>query len=140
MALVHYVRSFGDLAKLPADDPAVEGLEKELSREGQTIPNRVPVSFAMKKLVEEHSPAQALELPPREDQSEGARVLREAVRHPDRVTRVLAEVTGWREDPQVLARIASAGAPSNGFAVETVTFGPDRWKALQGELIKKLGQ
>lgn len=141
MALVHYVRTLSDnLTKLPEDSPELESLEKELSREGQTIPNRVPVSFAMKKLIEEEQPARALELPAPEDESEGARVLREAVRCPDRVTRVLTDADGWREDPQVLARIASAGAPSNGFAIEAVTFGPDRWKALQVELIKKLGQ
>jgi hypothetical protein len=52
---------------------------------------------------------------------------------------VLEAAPAWKGGPEDLSRIAVGGAPGNGFSAAVATFGPQEWKALHGELLKKVG-
>ncbi len=53
MALVHYVRSLGSFDHGAEDPKATEALAEQFRSKGVHIPNRIPVSMAIKKMVQE---------------------------------------------------------------------------------------
>jgi len=140
MALVHYVRSFAKGA-LPAEDPAaMEEFSKQLAQAPTKIPNRIPVSLAIRKLAAEAPNPPRLGLPPADATEPGAKALREAVRDPVRAARSLQGSPGWRDSDDALARAVTMDLPANGFSTRALSFAPAEWRALRGELITKFGE
>jgi mono/diheme cytochrome c family protein len=125
MALVHHVQSLGRFPRVAEDPQALAALAAELSAPGERVPNRIPVSAAMARLVAEAPSMQAVAM------GEGAPVeLRRAVWDGARAARALSAETGWRADPAALAAIVTRGAPGNGFRVAVATFTAEEWRAL----------
>lgn len=134
MALVHYVRSLGAFDH-GADDPkALEALANAFRSKGYHIPNRIPVSLAMKKLVQEQPAAPPLRLPPDDDMSPSAKLLRSMIDDPARVARTVA-ATSDHSDVAAVARDWSAGAPDNGFSPAVATLDDSEWKAITHTLL-----
>ena len=140
MALVHYVQSFGRFPRAPEPEAAVQAFSKLLAMPGEKVPNRIPVSKAVSRLIEEFHGPPPLRMPAPGETSPGASILRRVVADPSRVALTLAAAPTWREGADRLARIASGGAPSNGFAVATATLSPAEWKLLREELITREGR
>lgn len=128
MALVHVVQSLGAFDHGPEDPKALESLSKLFASAGETIPNKVPVAFAEKRIEAEFRPAPALP-----DVSK-APALKSAVLDPARAAQTLAGIPRWREDDKALARTVAAGVPGNGFAPSVATYAPAQWKELQSAL------
>jgi len=138
MALAHTVQAFG---KFPRSEDAqgLEALAKTLAAAPLKHPNRIPVSLAMARLEKEAPRIGPIPLPQAGDGSPGGAILRMALADPARAARVLEAAPAWKGRPEDLARIAVGGAPGNGFSAAVATFGPQEWKALHGELLKKVG-
>ncbi|MGQ9589408.1 MAG: c-type cytochrome [Planctomycetota bacterium] len=137
MALVHRVRSFAR-AQLPPEEPAaLERFANELAQAPARIPNRVPASFAIERLAAEAKVPPALELPPEDAGGPGAQALREAVWDPARAARALLVSGEWEGSEEAFARLVAAGLPGNGFATATLSFDPEKWRALRRELISR---
>jgi len=126
MALVHHVRSLGKFDHGAEDAKATHALEEQFRSKGMHIPNRVPVSTAIKKMVAEQSAPAPIPLPPEGDNSAAAVALRNAVANPSRAARTVAE-TKRGQDWQTVAHAWSAGAPSNGFAPSTAGMSEGEW-------------
>lgn len=136
-ALAHVVQSLGAFDHGSDDAQAVAAMDKVYSLStGVQEPNRVPVNLAMKGLEKEYAPVPPIRLPADENLSEGAQLLRSAVLKPGRAARVLAGAKGWREDLNVLVRVAVADSPANGFSPSVATLDARQWSLLQGELAK----
>jgi mono/diheme cytochrome c family protein len=134
MALVHYVRSLGAFDHGPEDPKALEALANEFRSKGYHIPNRIPVSLAMKKLVQEQAAIPPLPLPADDDMSASAKLLRSMIEDPARVARTVA-ATIDRSDVAVVARDWSAGAPENGFSPAVATLDDSEWRAIAHTLL-----
>jgi len=130
MALVHYVRSLGSFDHGPEDPAALASLARSFASSGEVIPNRIPLSVAMRKLEAEFTRAAPL---PRG----GGPVLTAAVTDPARAGQTLAQITGWRTSDRALARIA-LGAPGNGFAPSVALYTPAQWRRLRDALGRAL--
>ena len=125
MALVHQVQALGRFER-PAEDPrAVAALGAELAAPGERVPDRIPVSAAIAKLVAEATAVPAVEWP-----EDAPLVLRRAIADGERAARALSGAPGWREDARALAAVATAGAPANGVRVGVATFTAEDWRAL----------
>lgn len=130
MALVHYVRSLGTFDHGAEDAKATQALEDQFRSKGVHIPNRIPVSLAIKKMVAEQSGAMpTVELPAPGDHSAEADALRNAIANPTRAARTVAE-TRPGQDWQSVARAWTAGAPSNGFATSVASMNDDEWRTV----------
>jgi mono/diheme cytochrome c family protein len=134
MALVHYVRSLGAFDHGPEDPKALENLAAQFRSKGFHIPNRIPASLAMRKMVQEQATAPALKLPPPDDASASADLLRAVIADPARVSRTVAATT-HRTDPLVVARAWAAGAPGNGFAPAVAALSKSEWREVMRALL-----
>ncbi len=74
MALVHYVRSLGGFDHGAEDPKALEALANQFRSKGFHIPNRIPVSLAIKIMVKEQTIVPPLRLPPTRGQVRFGRV------------------------------------------------------------------
>jgi mono/diheme cytochrome c family protein len=133
MALVHTVRSLGGFDHGAEDPKALEALANQFRSKGFHIPNRIPVSLAIKKMVKEQAAVPPLQWPPAEDKSATAELLRFAIVDPSRAARTVA-ATANRNDPSAVARAWAAGAPDNGFAPAVAGLSDAEW----GEIVRAL--
>jgi mono/diheme cytochrome c family protein len=133
MALVHYVRSLGGFDHGAEDPKALEALADSFRSKGFHIPNRIPVSLAITKMVKEQATVPPLQLPPAKDKSASAALLPFAVSDPSRVARTVA-ATANRSDVSAVARAWAAGAPDNGFEPAVAGLNAAEW----GEVVRAL--
>jgi mono/diheme cytochrome c family protein len=133
MALVHYVRSLGSFDHGPEDAKATEALAQQFRSKGVHIPNRIPVSLAVKKMVQEQTQAPAIKLPA-DDKSPTAELLRSVIADPSRVARTVAATTD-RTDRLAVARAWVAGAPGNGFAPALAGMSVAEWQEISRALL-----
>jgi mono/diheme cytochrome c family protein len=134
MALVHYVRSLGSFDHGPEDAKATENLAQQFRSKGVHIPNRIPVTMAIKKMVQEQTQAPALKLPAADDRSPAAELLRAVIADPARVAHTVAATTE-RSDRLVVARAWVAGAPGNGFAPALAGMSMAEWQEISQALL-----
>lgn len=132
MALVHYVRALGAFDHGPEDANAVAALSAQLATSGGRVPNRIPVTLAMAKLVKEEPPPPPPELP---GNAEQAAWLRQFVGDPERAAltrRRLRAKARWDEIASGLAM----GAPGNGFSPGVATLNAADWQLLCTTLLE----
>jgi hypothetical protein len=134
MALVHTVRSFGAFDHGSEDPKAVAELANQFRSKGFHIPNHIPVSLAIEKIVQEQAALAPLRLPAADDQSPAADLVRSAVADPARVARTVAG-SGGRSEPLALARAWAAGAPGNGFVPAAATLSSEEWSIVVQALL-----
>jgi mono/diheme cytochrome c family protein len=134
MALAHYVRSLGAFDHGPEDPKASLALAEQFRSKGVRIPNRIPVSLAIKKMVQEQKSVPALKLPGAEDKSPTADLLRSVIADPSRVARTIAATEG-HADPAALERAWVAGVPSNGFAPALAGISDTEWQEIKRALL-----
>ena len=134
MALVHYVRSLGSFDHGPEDAKATEELAQQFRSKGVHIPNRIPVSLAIKKMVQEQAQAPALKLPAEDDKSPAAELLRAVIADPVRASRTVAATTD-RTDRRAVARAWVAGGPGNGFAPALAGMSMAEWQEISRALL-----
>ena len=133
MGLVHFVRSLGGFDHGTEDPQAQEALANQFRSKGFHIPNRIPVSLAIKKMVNEQTAGPALHVPPAEDPAV-AELLRFAIVDPRRAAGTVA-ATANITDTTALARAWAAGAPSNGFAPAVAGLNGTDWNTIQSALV-----
>jgi mono/diheme cytochrome c family protein len=133
MALVHTVRSLGSFDHGAEDAKAQEALADQFRSKGFHIPNRIPVSLAIKKMVKEQTEVAPLHWPTAKDKSPSADLLRFAISDPLRAARTVA-ATANLNDPIAVARAWAAGAPDNGFASAVAGLNAAEW----GEIVRAL--
>ncbi len=138
IALAHHVQTLAPFAKAAEDKPALEAFAKQVSKTGEKVPTRIPLSMAAARLEREFKSPAPLELPARAEASPGAQVLRRVLGDPRRAALTLSEAPGWREGVRQLARALVAGAPANGFTLELARLSRDEWQKLQEELMSKV--
>jgi mono/diheme cytochrome c family protein len=131
MALVHYVRSLGAFDHGAEDAKALAALADSFRTKGVHIPNRIPASLAMRKLVAEQAPAPALPAA-----AETSELVRRVVRDRTATARTVA-ATAKLGDVAAVARAWTAGVPDNGFATALVSLDVDEWHALVTLLLGK---
>ena len=129
MALVHYVRSFGGFDHGAEDPKALEALANQFRSKGFHIPNRIPVSLAIQKMVQEQTIVPPLQLPRAEDKSALAELLRFVIADPSRVARTVA-ATANRGDLAAVSCAWAAGAPDNGFAPAVAGLEAAEWETI----------
>jgi mono/diheme cytochrome c family protein len=129
MALAHYVRSLGSFDHGPEDAKASEELAQVFRSKGVHIPNRIPVTLAIRKMVQEQTQSPAVNLPAAADTSATAELLRSVIADPTRVARTVAATTGF-DDLHAVARAWAAGAPGNGFAASVAGLSDKEWWEL----------
>ena len=134
MALVHYVRSLGGFDHGAEDPKALAALADSFRSKGFHIPNRIPVSLAIKKMVKEQVTVPPLQGPSAEDKSASAELLRLAIADPTRAARTVA-ATANRNDPVAVARAWAAGAPDNGFAPAVAGLDVAQWREIARTLV-----
>jgi mono/diheme cytochrome c family protein len=134
MALVHYVRSLGSFDHGAEDPAAIEALSNGFRSKGVHIPNRIPVSLAIGRLVKEQTPPPALALPGPDDTSPLASLLRRIIGDPGLAARTVA-ATSNRTDAAAVARAWTAGAPGNGFTTALAAMSADEWRQIVRELL-----
>ena len=133
MALVHTVRSLGGFDHGTEDPKALAALADSFRSKGFHIPNRIPVSLAIRKMVKEQAIVPPLQLPFAKDKSASADLLRCAVADPPRAARTVA-ATANRSDVTAVARAWAAGAPDNGFSPAAAGLNASEW----GEIVRAL--
>jgi len=134
MALVHYVRSLGSFDHGLEDAKATEELAQQFRSKGVHIPNRIPVSMASKKMVQEQSQTPSPTLPSVDNKSPVAELLRAVIADPARAARTVA-ATSERSDRLAVARAWVAGVPSNGFAPALASLTGDEWREISRVLL-----
>lgn len=125
MALVHHVRTLATFDKGVENPAAVTALAKVFASAGEVIPNRIPVSRAIRLLASEAPAPHALRL-------EGPSAL--LVRDPLRAAQTLEGLQGWKDNEKLLAESLVKGLPANGFSPAIATLGPVQWKAFRADL------
>jgi high-affinity iron transporter len=138
MALVHHVQVLAPFAKSAEDKAVVEAFAKQVSKAGERVPNKIPLSLAAAKLASEFQGPAPLASSAEADASPGAEVLRRVLGDPRRAALTLKRASGWREGVDGLARALVAGAPANGFTLAIARLAPDEWKKLHEELMTKV--
>ena len=134
MALAHHVRSLGGFDHGAEDPKALEALADSFRSKGFHIPNRIPVSFAIRKMVKEQAIVTTLQLPPANDRSASAALLHFAISDPSRVAHTVA-TTSNRNDVSAIARAWAAGAPDNGFAPAVAGLNAAEWSEVVRALV-----
>ena len=134
MALVHVVRSLGGFDHGAEDPKALEALANQFRSKGFHIPNRIPVSLAIKRMVKEQAMVPPLQLRQAEDKSASAELLRFAIVDPSRAARTVAATTN-RGDLSAVARAWAAGAPDNGFASAAAGLNTAEWAEIVRALV-----
>lgn len=135
MALAHYVLSLGPLPPKPGSPEAMDALSKALASAGGKTPNRIPVSAAMRKLVDEFKAPAPISVAP-EDQDTGAAVFRRVIADPDKAAQTLAGSPSWRKGVKEFAADILPDVPQNGFSVSLATLNAADWQALHEKLLK----
>ncbi len=136
-ALAHYVQSLGAFDH--HDDAAAEVKQLDARYhlgEGPRGPNKVAVPVVMVHMAAEYVAPSPVVIPAAADRSAGAELVRRLVADPARAAAVLAQVPDWRTDVGVLARVAAAGVPENGFRPAVADLNVPNWKVFQDELAK----
>lgn len=126
MALVHHIQTMATFDRGAEDPKALEGMARLFASAGEVIPNRIPVSSAIRHLALEAEPIRPLA---------PAAGLSSLVVDPLRAAQALAGIPGWRDSDKALAEGVVRGLPANGFAPRTATLTPDQWKALRADLV-----
>jgi mono/diheme cytochrome c family protein len=134
MALVHYVRALGKFDHGPEDPQALAALADSFRSKGVHIPNRIPASMAIRKMVAEQAPVAPVALPAASDSSSAARLLRRVIVDPAAAARTLAATRNLRDLTSV-ARAWTAGVPGNGFATALVALDAEEWHTLVTSLL-----
>jgi mono/diheme cytochrome c family protein len=129
MALVHYVRSLGAFDHGSDDPKAMAALADQFRSKAFHIPNKIPVSMAIQKLLKEEPPAPTLSLPTDEDKQAGVALLKSAIVDPARAARTLASST--KMAPAAFARALAAGVPENGLSTTLVGWSDSDWQAVE---------
>jgi mono/diheme cytochrome c family protein len=124
MALVHHVRALGSFDHGAEDPAALAALADSFRTQGVHIPNRIPASLAMRKLVAEQPPAPTLP-----KAAAGSELVRRVVRDESTAARTVAAL-GTPRDVGSVARALSAGVPGNGFSTALSALDGDEWHAL----------
>jgi mono/diheme cytochrome c family protein len=136
MALVQYVQSLGRFPHDTASPQEIDALSRELATAGGKTPNKIPVSMAMAKLVDELKSAPPLTIE-KDDQSPGAVLLRRVVTNPARASQFLNQANLWRVSYRDLASSVVRETPANGFSTSSATLNPAEWQLLHLELLKR---
>jgi mono/diheme cytochrome c family protein len=136
MALVHYVQSLASFPRKAGNPEAMEALTRQLASTGETIPNRIPVSAAIARLSAEYKAPPPLVIR-REDQTQGAEVLRRILKDPNRAAQFLAQSRSWKASSLELASSILLDTPANGFSVDSATLNATEWQELYVELLKR---
>jgi mono/diheme cytochrome c family protein len=134
MALVHYVRSLGAFEHGAEDPAAIAALANGFRSQGVHIPNRIPVSLAIQKVVQEQTAELPLKLPPVDDKTATAQLLRRVIVDPAAAGRTVAG-SASRGNLAVLARAWTAGVPGNGFSTALAGLSLEEWHALATALL-----
>jgi mono/diheme cytochrome c family protein len=134
MALVHYVRSLGGFDHGADDAQKLEALANQFRSKGVHIPNRIPVSLAIRKMVKEQPAVPALRLPEPTDHSETAELVRAVLADAGLAAHTVAGA-GKQPDRDAVARAWMAGAPRNGFATAAATLTPEQWRQVTTALL-----
>jgi mono/diheme cytochrome c family protein len=134
MALVHFVRSLGAFDHGQEDPAAIAALANQFRSQAVHIPNRIPVSLAIRRMLKERTSVPPIRLPPTDDRSERAEILRKAIADPSAAARTVA-ATAKRSDRTAVARAWVVGAPGNGFATTLATLSADEWREVTRELL-----
>jgi mono/diheme cytochrome c family protein len=129
MALVHYVRSLGAFDHGAEDKAASAALADSFRTQAVHIPNRIPVSLAIRKLLKEQAPVPPLPWPVADGGTEAALLLRRVIVDPAVATRTVS-ATSKRGDLAAVARSWTAGAPGNGFATALAGLNREEWELL----------
>ena len=124
MALAHYVQSLGSFPH-PEAPAALAALAKSFAAASEVIPDKIPASLAVRKLVEEYAAPAPLVL---------SAAARRAISDPGRAALWLRNGSAWRKGPRALARAAALQAPDNGFSVSAAELDPAAWSALFAQL------
>lgn len=136
-AVAHYVQSLGSFDH---HDNQAEDIKQIDARYhlGQVphVPSKVAVPIVMRHMETEYSAPAAVTMPPASDSSAPAELCRRLIADPARVAEVLSETSGWRKDVGVLARVAIAGSPDNGFRPAVAALSTAQWQAFHDELVK----
>jgi mono/diheme cytochrome c family protein len=137
MALVHYVRSLGSFDHGAEDAKATEDLAQQFRSKGVHIPNRIPVSLAIQKMVQEQTQAPAIKPPAPDDKSAVADLLRAVIVDSAHVARTVAATKDGtdRSDRLAVARAWAAGAPGNGFAPALAGMTMAEWQEISRALL-----
>jgi len=136
MALVHFVQSLGVFPHGPEDPAALAAFARQFASSSERVPNRIPVSLAMRRLEAEETAVLPLAPAGETAAGRGPELLREAVVEGRRAAETLARAPGWRASPAALAAAVVPGAPGNGFAVGLATLGAGDWETLHRELLR----
>jgi mono/diheme cytochrome c family protein len=136
MALVHYVQSLGAFPHGPEDPATLATFAQQFASSSEKVPNRIPVSLALRRLEAEEDAVPPLALAGEPAAGRGAELLREAVVDGRRAAETLARTPGWRMGPAALAAAVVPGAPGNGFAVGLATLDAGDWETLHRELLR----
>lgn len=126
MALAHYVQSLGNFPHDPSDPTARAALEKQFATTGEVIPNKIPVSEAVRTLIDEYrakNPPHAM--CPRIPEGEAA------LKDSERAARTIASLRERPNDNVAAVQPIIFGAPENGFAPKASTFSAAEWNQLR---------
>jgi mono/diheme cytochrome c family protein len=135
MALAHYVQSLGAFPHGQDPAAALDALAKQFASAGERVPNKIPVSMAMRKLEAEYVAPAPLSAPKRAAGDAGAQLFARVIEDNARAARTLAGSTSWRQSAAALAAVVVPGTPANGFAVSVATLTPEQWQALYQTLL-----
>lgn len=124
MALVHFVRTLGSFEHQPSDPQARAALEKTFVSSGEVIPNKIPVSQAIRRLTDEY---QSPTLPGQCAHQSFA----QAFEDPERAARTISALEAGKADPGAFTQPIVAGAETNGFAARVATFSASQWNQLR---------
>ncbi len=134
-ALAHYVQSLGHFDHGQDTPQQIASLDKEFSlSKGSETPSKVAVPTVMKHMASDYKRPPAIPMPPPEDDSQGARLVRRLVKDPGRAARVLAQVPDWQSNLDALVRVAVADPPNNGLDPGVAGLDARQWKLFQQEL------
>lgn len=138
-ALAHFVQSLGSFDHGPEPEDAVALLNEKYSlAAGGRTPHKVPVSFALRRMLEEVKQAPELRMPGNRAAREGALLVARIVDEPQRIATMLSHVPAWRNDFSLFVRVAQAGAPSNGFSANVALLSERELRTLHRELSRRL--
>jgi len=139
-ALAHYVQSLGHFDHGEDTPQQIAALDKEFSlSKGSETPSKVAVPTVMKHMAADYKQPPAIPMPPPEDDSEGARLVRRLVKDPGRAARVLAQLPDWQTNLDVLVRAAVADPPQNGLDPGVAGLDARQWELFQQELVGLTG-
>ena len=139
VTLAHYVQSLGAFPH--GDDPkALEAFGEQFARAGARVPGKIPVSEAMARLESENPAPPPLRVPPQDDRSRSAELMRQAVADPALAAQTLGSSPAWKAGPEALAGVIVPGTPGNGFDPAVADLSPERWRQLLEELQKESGR